>query len=81
MMFAPLSGLNLRRAALLAVGMSPISAVALVMMQGTGSIYPDFGARLAATVFAAIVLLEILGPLATQWALQRAGETVPESRR
>lgn len=81
MMFAPLSGLNLRRAALLAVGMSPISAVALVMMQGTGSIYPDFGARLAATVFAAIVLLEILGPLATQWALQRAGETAPESRR
>jgi Kef-type K+ transport system membrane component KefB len=81
MVFAPLSGLSLRRAALLAVGMSPISAIALVMMQGTGSIYPEFGARLAATVFAAIVLLEILGPLATQWALKRAGETVPEAGR
>jgi Kef-type K+ transport system membrane component KefB len=79
--FAPLSGLDLRRAAWLAVGMSPISGVALVMLHGTGSHYPEFGARLAATVSAAIVLLEILGPLATQWALKRAGETAPGEAR
>lgn len=79
--FAPLSGLDLRRAAWLAVGMSPISGVALVMLHGTGAHYPEFGARLAATVSAAIVLLEILGPLATQWALKRAGETAPGEAR
>ncbi len=78
--FAPLSGLSMRRAAWLAIGMSPISGVALAMMHGAGSLYPEFGARLAATVVAAIVLLEVLGPLATQWALRRAGETAPERR-
>jgi Kef-type K+ transport system membrane component KefB len=80
-MFAPLSGLSMRRAAWLAVGMSPISGVALVMLHGAGSLYPEFGMRLAATVSAAIVLLEILGPLATQWALKRAGETMPGNGR
>jgi Kef-type K+ transport system membrane component KefB len=74
-LFAPLSGLSTRRAAWLAVGMTPVSGVALVMLQGAGSLYPDFGTKLAATVAAALVLLEIIGPLATQWALKRAGET------
>ncbi|HWQ38723.1 MAG TPA: cation:proton antiporter [Burkholderiales bacterium] len=80
-LFAPLSGLKLSRAAWLAVGMMPISGVALVMLQGAGSLYPEFGAKLAATVAAALVLLEIVGPLATQWALRRAGETAPENAR
>jgi Kef-type K+ transport system membrane component KefB len=75
--FAPLSGLDFRRAGWLAIGMSPMSGVALAMLHGAGSLYPEFGMKLAATVTAAIVLLEILGPLATKWALQRAGETAP----
>ena len=74
-LFAPLSGLSARRSAWLAVGMTPVSGVALVMLQGAGSLYPDFGTRLAGTIAAALVLLEIIGPLATQWALKRAGET------
>lgn len=74
-LFAPLSGMTLRRSAWLAIGMTPVSGVALVMLQGAGSLYPDFGAKLAATVAAALVMLEIIGPLATQLALKRAGET------
>jgi Kef-type K+ transport system membrane component KefB len=79
--FAPFSGLNQRRAAWLAVGMTPISGVALVMLHGTGSLYPEYGMHLASIVAAAIVVLEITGPLATQWALKRAGETAPEGER
>jgi Kef-type K+ transport system membrane component KefB len=74
-LFAPVSGLSARRSAWLAVGMTPVSGVALVMLQGAGSLYPDFGTKLAGTIAAALVLLEIIGPLATQWALKRAGET------
>jgi Kef-type K+ transport system membrane component KefB len=74
-MFAPLSGLSQDKAALLAVGMMPMSAIAVVMVQGASALYPDFGARLSAIVLSAVVILELVGPLATQWALTRAGET------
>jgi Kef-type K+ transport system membrane component KefB len=74
-LFAPLSGMSLRRSVWLAIGMTPVSGVALVMLQGAGSLYPEFGAKLAATVAAALVMLELIGPLATQWALKRAGES------
>jgi Kef-type K+ transport system membrane component KefB len=74
-MFAPLSGLSAKKAALLAVGMLPMSAIAVVMVQGASALYPEFGARLSAVVLSAVVILELVGPLATQWALTRAGET------
>jgi Kef-type K+ transport system membrane component KefB len=74
-MFAPLSGLSQDKAALLAVGMMPMSAIAVVMVQGASALYPEFGARLSAIVLSAVVILELVGPLATQWSLTRAGET------
>ena len=80
MMFAPLSGLTQNKAALLAVGMVPMSAIAVVMVQGASALYPEFGARLSAIVLSAVVILELVGPLATQWALTRAGETEAGSR-
>ena len=80
MMFAPLSGLSQSKAALLAVGMVPMSAIAVVMVQGASALYPEFGARLSAIVLSAVVILELVGPLATQWALTRAGETETVSR-
>ena len=81
-MFAPLSGLTQEKAVLLTVGMMPMSAIAVVMVQGASALYPDFGARLSAIVLSAVVILELVGPLATQWALTRAGETeaAPEAR-
>jgi Kef-type K+ transport system membrane component KefB len=80
MMFAPLSGLTQDKAALLAVGMVPMSAIAVVMVQGASALYPEFGARLSAIVLSAVVILELVGPLATQWALTRAGETETVAR-
>jgi Kef-type K+ transport system membrane component KefB len=79
-MFAPLSGMQPRRGALLAVGMLPMSAIAVVMVQGASALYPEFGARLSAIVLSAVVILELVGPLATQWALTQAGETAAAVR-
>ena len=74
-LFAPLSGIAHKKALLLGVGMVPMSAIAVVMVQGASALYPEFGAKLSSIVLSAVVILELVGPLATQWALRRAGET------
>ena len=76
-LFAPLSGISQRKALLLGIGMVPMSAVAVVMVQGASALYPEFGAMLSSIVLSAVVVLELVGPLATQWALRRAGEIEP----
>jgi Kef-type K+ transport system membrane component KefB len=74
-LFTPLSGLTVRKAALLGVGMVPMSGIAVVMVHGASALYPEFGVRLSSIVLSALVILGLVGPLATQWALQSAGET------
>jgi Kef-type K+ transport system membrane component KefB len=74
-LFAPLSGIPPKKALLLGIGMVPMSAIAVVMVQGAAALYPEFGAKLSSIVLSAVVILELVGPLATQWALRRAGET------
>lgn len=71
------SGIGPGRAALLAVALLPMSGVAVVMVRDTVSLYPSFGRELAAVVLSAVVVLELFGPLATQFALRRAGEARP----
>ncbi|HEV8262429.1 MAG TPA: cation:proton antiporter [Burkholderiales bacterium] len=78
--FAPLSGLTQRKSALLGVGMVPMSAIAVVMVQGASQLYPEFGAKLSSIVLSAVVILELVGPLATQWALRLAGEIDPTAQ-
>jgi Kef-type K+ transport system membrane component KefB len=76
-LFAPLSGITQKKAMLLGIGMVPMSAIAVVMVQGASALYPEFGAKLSSVVLSAVVILELVGPLATQWALRRAGEAEP----
>jgi hypothetical protein len=52
-----------------------MSGLALMLAQGPGNLYPEFGAKLSAVVLAAAVILELIGPLVAQFALRRAGET------
>ena len=78
-LFAPLSGIAQEKALLLGIGMVPMSAIAVVMVQGASALNPEFGAKLSSIVLSAVVLLELVGPLATQWALRRAGEAEPAS--
>jgi Kef-type K+ transport system membrane component KefB len=79
LLLGKLSGLRAGGAGLLSVGLLPMSGLAVVMIYDTAAIYPRFGAELAAVVLSAVALLEIVGPLATQYALRRAGETHPET--
>jgi Kef-type K+ transport system membrane component KefB len=72
-----LSGVSAAGAGLLSVALVPMSGLALVMVLDTASLYPGFGGELAAVVLSAVAVLEIFGPIATQFALKRAGEADP----
>ena len=75
--FGPLSGVRPAGAGLLSVALSPMSGLAVVMVLDTAAMYPAFGGRLAAVVLSTVAVLGILGPIATQFALRRAGEADP----
>lgn len=73
----PLSGVRPETAGLLTVALLPMSGLAVVMVLDTAAMYPAFGGELAAVVLSVVAVLEILGPIATQVALKRAGEADP----
>lgn len=74
------SGVRAGSAGLLCIALTPMSSMALAMVQGTADLYPEFGARLSAIVLSAVLILELLGPLAVQFALKQAGEAGEEER-
>jgi Kef-type K+ transport system membrane component KefB len=78
LLLSRISGLRPGGAGLLSLGLLPMSGVAVIMVRDTEALYPNFGAELAAVVLSAVAVLELLGPLATQFALRRAGEAHPE---
>lgn len=67
-----------RKAALVGVALAPLTALSVMMIEDTTALFPEFGHGLAQIVLAAAVILELLGPLATQWALNRAGDARPQ---
>jgi Kef-type K+ transport system membrane component KefB len=75
---APSTGLALRPSGWLALSLVPLSGQAVVMVRDTVTLYPSFGRELSAVVLSAVVVLELVGPIATQFALQRAGEARPD---
>jgi len=76
---APLVGLKLRHAGLVALALTPMSGLAVVMVHATAALYPEIRASVAPVVLAAVVILELLGPIAAQLAIQRAGEAAAET--
>lgn len=76
--FGRASGIRPGGAGLLAIALIPLSGSAVVMVRDTTSLYPAFGKELAAVVLSAVVVLELIGPLATQFALRQAGEARPD---
>jgi Kef-type K+ transport system membrane component KefB len=76
---APLVGLKLRHAGLVALALMPMSGLAVVMVHETAALYPEVRASVAPVVLAAVVILELLGPIATQFAISQAGEAGAES--
>lgn len=79
MSFTGFSGVRAGTAGLITIALMPMSGVALAMVQGTSNLYPEFGAKLAAIVLAAVLILELVGPIAVQFALKRAGEAGEET--
>jgi Kef-type K+ transport system membrane component KefB len=78
--FARPSGLRLRKALLLGLTLTPMSAIALVLVENTAHYDPEFGRHLAAVVLSALVMFELAGPLLVQLALRAAGEAHPDAR-
>jgi hypothetical protein len=55
----------------------PMSGMALLLMHDIAMRYPQFGQEVASVLLAAIVVFELAGPLALQWALRLAGDVKP----
>ncbi|MCB1962412.1 MAG: cation:proton antiporter [Rhodocyclaceae bacterium] len=66
--------LDLRQSALMGLTLVPMAGMAIGLTQMTSARYPEFAATLSAIVLGAIVILETVGPVVTEFALKRSGE-------
>ena len=78
LLVAPLGGLTMRQSLGLACALMPMSTLALMLQNDVAKHFPAFGTELTVIFLAAVILMEIAGPIATQWGLKLAGETEPE---
>lgn len=78
MLFARPSGLTARKASLVQLGLTPMSGLALLMMQDLAQQAPILSQGIAASMYLAITILAFAGPMALQFALSRAGETAED---
>jgi len=69
------SGLSTRKGSLVALGLMPMSAVALVFVHETITVFPELARELLAVLVPALMLLELAGPLLARFAFMRAGES------
>lgn len=77
---ARFSGLDFRRSFRLGLALMPMSGISLMLATDAGRLYPELGADLTGILVTAIAILEVAGPLATHFALVRAGEAASEER-
>jgi Kef-type K+ transport system membrane component KefB len=75
---APLGGLRARQAVGLGLALMPMSSLTLLLQHDIARLFPAFGQELTAIYLAAIIMMEVVGPLAVQFGLRLAGETLPE---
>jgi len=74
LIFARPSGLHWKQGVALGLGLAPMSALALLLVQDTYDLYPNFDPRLGAIVMCSIAVLQLLGPWLVYRALALAGE-------
>jgi Kef-type K+ transport system membrane component KefB len=72
------SGLGWRKAVLLAAGLTPLSALGLILFLDVVALYPQIAAEVGPTLHVAIAVLALAGPVATQFAIRRAGEAAEQ---
>ena len=66
--------LSMQTSVYLAVGLQPMSSIALVLLSNTQALYSGLDAQLTGTLLATILLMQLFGPLATQTAIKGFGE-------
>ena len=74
---APIGGLRVRQAVGLGCALLPMSTLALMLQHDVAKHFPEFGSDMTAVFLAALIIMELMGPLAVQWGLRYAGETEP----
>jgi Kef-type K+ transport system membrane component KefB len=79
--FAPAGGLRVRQAIGLGCSLMPMSTLALMLHYHVVQQVPSFNPGVASAMLAAIIMMEVAGPIAVQWGLGFAGETEPAPRR
>lgn len=72
--FARRSGIDTKQGIALGLSLSPMSALALLLVNDTYNLYPNFDPGLRAIVLCAIVVLQLATPLLVYWSLSMAGE-------
>jgi NhaP-type Na+/H+ or K+/H+ antiporter len=72
--------ISVRQAGTLALALTPMAGLAIGMTRPIFEVAPEFGARLTAIVVSGVAILQLLGPIATRFALIRAGEGEPGAR-
>jgi hypothetical protein len=72
--FARPAKLKWRQAALLSLGTLPMAEAGLGLLQ-LSAVYPQTVAQVAPLLAGSLIVLELLGPIATQFALIKSGES------
>jgi Kef-type K+ transport system membrane component KefB len=74
-LFARFARMNWKQAGLLTLGTLPMTEVGLGLMQTISSLYPQTTADVAPLLAGSLIVLELFGPVATQFALIKSGES------
>jgi Kef-type K+ transport system membrane component KefB len=78
---APTAKASWRQGLAQSIAMTPLSATALVMLSELMRAEPALAAGAVPIILASIAVLELLGPIAVQFALRLAGELPPPTQR
>jgi Kef-type K+ transport system membrane component KefB len=78
-MVAPLGGLSFRQATGLGLALLPMSTLALLMQHDIGKLFPEYANELAGVFIPVVGMMDVLGPLAVQFGLRYAGESLPDA--
>lgn len=79
--FSRWSGQSFKQGMALSIAMTPLSATALVMLSELMRAEPELTAGAVPIILASIAVLELIGPIAVQFALRLAGELPPAPKR
>lgn len=71
---APWARASLRQGVALSIASMPLSATALVLLGALAQVAPEPAREALPIIVTSVAVLELLGPLAAQWALRLAGE-------